>query len=105
MDRHPGIPAGELLAAFQHAAKELFGDQWETLARFLAFLRRRITGDYVVDEYGFDQEVTQRFLMTALRPIAEKWFRIEVRGAENIPTSRAAPWSSPTTPARSPWTA
>ena len=70
----------------------------------LAFLRRRITGDYVVDEYGFDQEVTQRFLMTALRPIAEKWFRIEVRGAENIPTSQA-PWSSPTTPARSPWTA
>jgi 1-acyl-sn-glycerol-3-phosphate acyltransferase len=91
VDRHPGIPAGELLAAFQYAAKELFGDQWETqLARFLAFLRRRITGDYVVDEYGFDQEVTQRFLMTALRPIAEKWFRIEVRGAENIPTAGGA---------------
>ena len=91
VDRHPGIPAGDLLAAFQHAAQELFGDQWELqLARFLAFLRRRITGDYVVDEYGFDQEVTQRFLMSALRPIAEKWFRIEVRGAENIPTEGGA---------------
>ena len=64
------------------------GTSGTQLARFLAFLRRRITGDYVVDEYGFDQEVTQRFLMTALRPIAEKWFRIEVRGAENIPTGR-----------------
>ena len=77
VDRHPGIPAGDLLAAFQHAAKELFGDQWEPqLAQFLAFLRRRVTGDYLVDEYGFDQEVTERFLMAALRPIAEKWFRI-----------------------------
>jgi 1-acyl-sn-glycerol-3-phosphate acyltransferase len=87
-ERHPlaGIPGGDWLAAFQQAALEVFGDQWELqLARFLAFLRRRVTGDYVVDEYGFDQEVTQRFFMAALRPIAEKWFRIEVRGIDNIP--------------------
>jgi 1-acyl-sn-glycerol-3-phosphate acyltransferase len=86
-----GIPAGDWLAAFQHASREIFGDQWEPqLARFLAFLRRRVTGDYVVDEYGFDQEITQQFLMAALRPIAEKWFRIEVRGADNIPTEGGA---------------
>jgi 1-acyl-sn-glycerol-3-phosphate acyltransferase len=86
-----GIPAGEWLVAFQHAARELFGDQWEPqLARFLAFLRRRVTGDYVVDEYGFDQEITERFFMTALRPIAQKWFRIEVRGVENIPVEGGA---------------
>ncbi len=92
-DRGPlaGIPAGDWLAGFQHASRELFGDQGEQqLARFLAFLRRRLTGDYVIDEYGFDQEVTEKFLMTALRPIARKWFRIEVRGAENIPTEGGA---------------
>jgi 1-acyl-sn-glycerol-3-phosphate acyltransferase len=92
-DRGPlsGIPVGDWLAAFQHAGKELFGEQWEPqLARFLAFLRRRVSGDYVVDEYGFDQEITERFFMTALRPIAQKWFRIEVRGAENIPTDGGA---------------
>jgi 1-acyl-sn-glycerol-3-phosphate acyltransferase len=86
-----GIPSGELLAAFQHAAVEVFGDQWEPqLAAFLAFLRRRLTGDYRVDEYGFDEEVTQRFFMAALRPVAEKWFRIDVRGIENIPTEGGA---------------
>jgi len=86
-----GIPAGEWLAAFQQSARELFGDQWEPqLARFLAFLRRRVTGDYVVDEYGFDQEITEKFFMTALRPIAQKWFRIEVRGIENIPAEGGA---------------
>jgi 1-acyl-sn-glycerol-3-phosphate acyltransferase len=86
-----GIPVGDWLSAFQFAAKELFGEQWEPqLARFLAFLRRRVTGDYVVDEYGFDPEITQRFLMTALRPIAQKWFRVEVRGADNIPAEGGA---------------
>lgn len=92
-DRGPlaGIPAGDWLAAFQHAAQEVFGDQWEPqLARFLAFLRRRITGEYPVDEYGFDPEVAERFFLAALRPIAEKWFRIEVRGADNIPAEGGA---------------
>ncbi len=86
-----GITPGEWLGAFQFAAKELFGEQWEPqLARLLFFLRRRVTGDYAVDEYGFDAEITERFLMTALRPIAEKWFRIEVAGADNIPTEGGA---------------
>lgn len=86
-----GIPVGDWLAAFQVAAREVFGEQWESqLAHFLAFLRRRLTGDYVVDEFGFDPEITQRFFLAALRPIAQKWFRIEVRGAENIPADGGA---------------
>ena len=86
-----GVSPGEWLTALQRAALELFGDDWEPqLARFLAFLRRRVTGDYVVDDYGFDPEVTERFLMTALRPIAQKWFRIELRGADNIPEEGGA---------------
>lgn len=86
-----GIPASEWLTAIQGAALEVFGEDWEPqLARFLAFLRRRVAGQYAVDEYGFDREVTERFFMTALRPIAQKWFRIEVRGIENIPTDGGA---------------
>ena len=86
-----GVSAGEWLAAFQQAAREMFGDDWEPqLARFLAFLRRRVTGDYVVDDYGFDPEMTERFLMAVLRPVAQKWFRIELRGADNIPTEGGA---------------
>ena len=85
------ISPGDLLAILQGAAREVFGEQWEPqLAQFLAFLRRRLTGDYVVDEYGFDSEITQRFVMAALRPIAEKWFRIEVRGLDNIPAEGGA---------------
>jgi len=87
----PGIPISDWLSALQAAAREVFGEQWESqLAHFLAFLRRRLTGDYVVDEFGFDPEITERFFLAALRPIADKWFRIEVRGAENIPADGGA---------------
>lgn len=92
-ERHPlrSIPTADWLAAFQHAALEVFGEQWEPrLAEFLAFLRRRVTGDYVVDEYGFDPEITQRFFLAALRPIAQQWFRVEVRGIDNIPAEGGA---------------
>jgi 1-acyl-sn-glycerol-3-phosphate acyltransferase len=92
-DRGPlaGIPIGEWQAALDAAAHEVFGPDWEPqLARLLAFLRRRVTGDYTVDEYGFDPELTQRFLMAVLRPVAQKWFRIEVRGLENIPAQGGA---------------
>ncbi len=91
--RHPtpGIAPLEWLAALTSASKELFGENWEPrLAEFLAFLRRRLTGDYKLDDYGFDQEITERFMLTAMRPIAEKWFRVEVRGAENIPATGGA---------------
>ena len=90
---HPlaGVPIGDWLSAFQSAAVEIFGDQWERrLAELMAFLRRRLSGEYVVDEYGFDTEITERFFMAALRPIAQKWFRVEVRGADNIPAAGGA---------------
>ena len=86
-----GIPVTDWLGAFTSASKEVFGVQWEPrLAELLAFLRRRVTGDYEVDEYGFDKEVTERFFLAALRPIAQKWFRVEGRGIENIPTEGGA---------------
>ena len=86
-----GIPAGEWLHALKVAAVEIFGDDWgRRAAELMAFVRRRLEGDYVVDDYGFDQELTERFFMAALRPIAQKWFRLEVRGLENIPTEGGA---------------
>jgi 1-acyl-sn-glycerol-3-phosphate acyltransferase len=91
--RHPtpGIPPLEWLSAFTSASKEVFGANWEPrLAEFLAFLRRRLTGEFTVDDYGFDREITEKFLLAAFRPIARKWFRIEVRGTENIPTEGGA---------------
>jgi 1-acyl-sn-glycerol-3-phosphate acyltransferase len=92
-DRDPlaGIPIQDWWAAIQQAGTELFGHDWQgALAALLASWRRRLEGEYSVDDYGFDAEFTEQFLMAVLRPIAEKWFRIEVRGAENIPEDGGA---------------
>jgi 1-acyl-sn-glycerol-3-phosphate acyltransferase len=56
----------------------------------VAFARSRLTGDYAVDEFGFDPEFTTRVYLPLLRPLVQSWFRVEVRGGENLPTSGSA---------------
>ena len=57
---------------------------------FLAFLRRRMSGDFEVDEFGFDPDLTDHVLLAPLRPLFEKWFRVQVRGIDNVPAEGAA---------------
>src|SRR5687768_14170348 len=59
---------------------------WERgLTDALAFVRKRLTGDYEVDEFGFDRELTDTVLFPPLRPLYEKWFRVETIGLHNVP--------------------
>ncbi|MFD9217734.1 lysophospholipid acyltransferase family protein [Streptomyces sp. NPDC059544] len=75
--RGPGIPGADI--------------GWDQrIAGGLAFLRRRLTGDYDVDEFGYDQELTDQVLMSLLRPLYAKYFRVEVKGIENIPSEGGA---------------
>jgi 1-acyl-sn-glycerol-3-phosphate acyltransferase len=60
------------------------------IAGGLSFLRRRLTGDYDVDDFGYDEELTDQVLMSLLRPVYEKYFRVEVKGIENIPAEGGA---------------
>ncbi|MEV5730445.1 lysophospholipid acyltransferase family protein [Streptomyces pharetrae] len=60
------------------------------VAAGLAFLRRRLTGDYEVDDFGYDEELTDQVLMSLLRPVYEKYFRVEVKGLSNIPAEGGA---------------
>ena len=67
------------------------GPHWERrAARGLAFLRRRITGDYPVDEFGFDPELTENVMMATVRPLYERYFRVEARGLEHVPADGGA---------------
>lgn len=51
----------------------------------LGFVRHRLTGDYTIDEFGFDAELTESVVLPALRPLFEKWFRVRTHGSENLP--------------------
>ncbi|WP_458351647.1 lysophospholipid acyltransferase family protein [Micromonospora schwarzwaldensis] len=66
------------------------GDQWDRrVARGLAFLRRRLAGDYEVDEFGFDPDLTDAVFHPLVRLLYRDWFRTEVGGLEHVPTEGA----------------
>lgn len=86
----PGLPVEDIVLAVVQAAQRVLGSDWERrLAVTFAALRKRLTGDFEVDEFGFDPQLTE-ILIAAVEPLAESWFRLEVRGAENIPTDGGA---------------
>jgi 1-acyl-sn-glycerol-3-phosphate acyltransferase len=59
-------------------------------SRIAGFVRDRLTGDYPVDEFGFDPRLTDAVIMPPLRAVYEKWFRVEVTGAHNLPVDGGA---------------
>jgi 1-acyl-sn-glycerol-3-phosphate acyltransferase len=70
---------------------DVVGPGWdEKVAGALAFLRRRITGDYEVDDFGFDPDLTDHVLLAAVRPLYNRYFRVETRGLDNVPDTGGA---------------
>lgn len=64
---------------------------WETkVADGLAFLRRRLSGEYEVDEFGYDAEFTHAVLAPPARALFEKWFRATIKGISHIPATGSA---------------
>ncbi|MHB1066912.1 MAG: lysophospholipid acyltransferase family protein [Candidatus Nanopelagicales bacterium] len=57
---------------------------------WLDFARRRLSGDYAVDDFGFDPEFTDRVLLAVLRPLYTSWFRVETSGLANVPADSGA---------------
>ncbi|MFD0901537.1 lysophospholipid acyltransferase family protein [Actinomadura sediminis] len=60
------------------------------IAAGLEFLSRRLTGDYEVDEFGFDPELNGTVLLPPARALYEHWFRVELAGVENVPRDGGA---------------
>lgn len=83
----PDVPvpvASEPHEVITDAEIPLDGEGW------LEFARRRISGDYSVDDFGFDPELTDRVLLTLVRPLYRSWFRVETTGLENVPSASGA---------------
>jgi len=87
----PAIDVDVAAAADEHESIDVQPSGWEErLASALAFLRRRATGDYDVDEFGFDAEFTDNVIAPLLRPMYRTWWRVDTFGLENIPSDGAA---------------
>lgn len=62
----------------------------ERLAGAAGFLRRRVVGDYHVDDFGYDRDLTESVFLPVLRSVYDRWFRVEIDGVEHIPDSGGA---------------
>src|SRR5262245_24361952 len=60
------------------------------VASALRFVRRRLSGEYDVDEFGFDPELNEQLLLPLVRPMYEHWFRVDMIGLDNVPSEGPA---------------
>ncbi len=80
----PGAADGTTLAPEPAKAG---ADVWDQrVAGLLSAVRQRLTGDYEVDEFGFDRQLTESVFLPLLRPLYRRWFRVETIGAQHLPT-------------------
>ncbi len=60
------------------------------IAAALRFVRRRLTGDYAVDVYGFDRELTEQVLLPIFRPLYTNYWRVRAVGLGHVPADSGA---------------
>lgn len=84
------IDAHRAAAGGSGAGESNPGEFARAVAAAVAFLRERITGDYQVDEFGFDPHFNEAIALPVLRFFFNEWFRVEVSGVENLPVDGPA---------------
>ncbi|MFP5297731.1 MAG: 1-acyl-sn-glycerol-3-phosphate acyltransferase, partial [Actinomycetota bacterium] len=54
------------------------------------FVRRRLAGDYPVDDFGYDEQLSREVLLPLVRPLYENYFRVKALGVDRIPAEGSA---------------
>jgi 1-acyl-sn-glycerol-3-phosphate acyltransferase len=62
----------------------------DDVRELLDYGRRRLTGDFEVDEFGFDDELVERIVSPAARPLINVYWRSEWKGLERVPSTGPA---------------
>lgn len=76
-------PSGgiELLEGLQQV---LGDDATQVVDEVAAFVRRRLRGDFSVDPFGFDRDLTEHVLLPLLRPLYRHYWRVRSVGHDRI---------------------
>ncbi|MFN2555263.1 MAG: lysophospholipid acyltransferase family protein, partial [Nitriliruptorales bacterium] len=70
--------------------REVLGEEWtDYVAEVAGFLQRRVSGDYHVDTFGFDIDLTEHVFVPLLRPFYRYYWRVRSVGHERIPEGGA----------------
>ena len=54
------------------------------------FIRRRLAGDYEVDDFGYDPHLARQLLVPLARPLYENYFRVKTLGIDRVPSTGPA---------------
>ncbi len=84
IDDHRSV--ADATSASQESPNELA----QRISAVADFVRKRFSGDYTVDEFGFDSQFNNALVLPLLRFFFQSWFRVEVTGVENLPETGAA---------------
>jgi 1-acyl-sn-glycerol-3-phosphate acyltransferase len=60
------------------------------IAGAAGFARRRMSGQFEVDQFGFDPDFNAAVTMPAALALYRNWFRVQARGLDNIPANGGA---------------
>lgn len=66
------------------------GDLEDFVVGLVTFLRRRLRGDYDIDVFGFDRELTEQVILPLARPLYRSYFRVRTSGLEHVPDEGGA---------------
>ena len=77
-------PAGDRDEPFSGNEHEESGEGIE------AFIRRRLNGDYEVDDFGYDPHLARQVLLPLARPLYENYFRVKTLGVDRVPSTGPA---------------
>lgn len=67
--------------------RDALGEESLAVIREIAgFARRRLTGDYHIDSFGFDVDLTEHVLLPLLRPIHRHYWRVASTGSHHLPS-------------------
>ena len=55
-----------------------------------AFIQRRLSGNYPVDDFGYDPELSREVLLPLARPLYERYFRVKTLGIDRLPDTGPA---------------
>ena len=62
----------------------------DLISKVREFLEKRLTGNYPIDDFGYDKELSREVLIPIARPVYERYFRVRTLGINRIPDEGGA---------------
>ncbi|MDQ4145600.1 MAG: hypothetical protein M3198_18025, partial [Actinomycetota bacterium] len=55
-------------------------DEQDPVQKIREFIRRRFAGEYELDDFGYDRELSREVLLPLVKPLYESYFRVKTLG-------------------------